>query len=333
LGAFGLSDRELLKTFDLVVIGHITIDRIIVGDHERFALGGPPAYAMIAPALGVKQVAIISRIGKEFPEEYYEKLRSSGLNLEGLLEGTKTTQFSNIYTSDGNRAQQAEYVAEPITIADIPDQFWNTDWMHMSPVLQEVDSQIIKAGKRRGTNISVDAQGFIRKRISDQDHHITPCQWKTFSEYASSIDVLKADVDEIRQLTGETTFESGAKEVYEAGCKFILITHGQRGSYLFQDQHLHEIPAIPSRKIVDFTGSGDTFAISFLIELQRTGRPLWASFFASASASFNVETLGPTNFPSHDAVQNRLRTFLALPGNQQYVKPILDEPGPTDCPL
>ncbi len=328
-----MRDKKQSKTYDLVIIGHITVDRIVVGGQERFALGGPPAYAMVAPALGVKQVAIVSRIGKEFPAEYYGLLRSSGLNLEGVLEGKETTQFVNVYTSNGDRSQEAERIAEPIKVTDIPEPFWDTAWMHLSPVLQEVDSEIIPVGKNQGVNISVDAQGFIRRRISDQNHHIISCQWEAFSEYASCIDVLKADVDEICQLTGATTVEKGAEEAHKAGCKIILITHGQHGSYLYQNQQLQKVPAIPSRTIVDFTGSGDTFSISFLIELQQTGRPLWSAFFASSSASFNVETPGPTSFPSINAVRNRLRTFLALPENQSYTDLILDEPGPTDCPL
>ena len=81
--------------FDLVIIGHITVDQIEFGSQTRYEMGGPPAYAMVAPALGMKRVAIISRIGEDFPHEYFQILRKSGLHLSGILPTPTTTLFVN----------------------------------------------------------------------------------------------------------------------------------------------------------------------------------------------------------------------------------------------
>jgi sugar/nucleoside kinase (ribokinase family) len=288
---------------------------------------------MVAPALGMKQVAIVSRIGADFPPEYLQMLRSSGLHLSGVLNAPKNTLFINRYDAKGNRTQQAPHVAEPIIREDIPTSHWNTTWMHLSPILREVDSQIIHEAKCKGVKVSVDVQGFIRDRFSAQKPDIIPCRWEQFPEIAAHIDVLKADVSEICQLTQQTSFHDAASLVREAGCPLVLITQGQRGAFIYQEDLVHEVPAIPSQTVLDFTGSGDVFAISFLFELERTGRPIWSAFFASTVASFSIETHGPTGFPTAQMVTQRLQRFLRLPGNQHYLELILKEPGPGACPV
>ncbi len=318
--------------FDLVVVGHLTIDLMKFGNQERKGLGGPPAYAMVGPALGMKKVGIVSRIGKEFPQEYFDTLAASGLDLEGVLQNAETTHFVNIYSNKGDRTQYARTVANRLSSTNVPNTHWNTKWMHISPVLGEVDSSLILTAKKHGIKVSVDAQGFVRNR-SKQEHTIVGCEWSEFSQVVSHIDLLKADIDEITHLAQKPTFQEAAKAIHQMGVPLILITRGQHGSFLSQESILTPIPAVTPNRVVDHTGSGDVFAISFLAEYQNTQRPLWSAFFAASSASFNVETPGPTNFPSHDDVITRLRNFLAKPENLPYTEQLINEPGPTECPL
>jgi sugar/nucleoside kinase (ribokinase family) len=318
--------------FDLVIVGHLTIDSMRCGEEEHKMMGGPPAYAMVGPALGLGHVGIVTRIGKEFPQKYYDTLASSGLNLDGVIQSKETTQFINIYTQNGNRIQYATAIADRLTSSDVPEPYWNTNWMHISPVLGETDASLITTAKAYNVKVSVDVQGFVRKR-SEQDHKIVGCEWPEFSTVVSKIDILKADIDEIIHLTQKPTYQEAAKAIHEMGCPLILITWGQHGAFLSQGSSFSKIPAITPNGVVDHTGSGDVFAISFLAEYQQTQRPLWSAFFASSCASFNVETPGPSHFPSHDDVINRLRSFLAITENQHHSIDLINEPGPSDCPL
>ncbi|MFW9832156.1 MAG: carbohydrate kinase family protein [Candidatus Thorarchaeota archaeon] len=320
------------RRFDLVIIGHLTIDLMKYGVEERKQIGGPPAYAMLGPKLGLKNVGIVSRIGKDFPQEYYNELIDSGLNLDGVIRNEETTQFINVYDQDGNRTQSVGAVANSLSCFDVPKSYWNTKWMHISPVLGETDLSLIKEAKAHDVKVSVDAQGFVRKR-SAIDHTITGCDWTNFPNVASEIDVLKADIDEVTRIARTSTYQEAAKTILTMGCPLILITQGQKGSFLYQESYSAVIPAISPNRVVDHTGSGDVFAISFLAEYQRTHRPLWSAFFASSSASFNVETPGPTNFPSYQKVVSRLRNYLSHTKNRHYIKLLLNESGPTDCPL
>ncbi len=319
--------------YQLVVVGHLTIDRMELKGETRVELGGPPAYAMAAPALGLQKVGVVSFIGNDFPDAFNNQLKASGLDLSGVHQEGVTTHFANKYSQDGQRTQEVETIGERITDEMVPLAFWTTRWMHISPVIQEVDSQIIKTAKEKGAKISLDVQGFLRKPKSRNNRRIIWCKWRNFTDMAPYIDVLKADIDEILHLTKKSTIEAAANMAHNAGCGLILITDGQHGAYLFHDHKLSKIPALPPRIVVDHTGSGDVFSISFLVEYEKTQRPIWAAFFASASASFNVETQGPTNFASYEEVDQRLRQFLAKSENRKFAEMLVDEPGPTDCPL
>ncbi len=323
----------MTKRFNLVVVGNLTIDRIVFDEEERQEMGGPPAYAMVAPALGAQKVGIVSNVGSNFPKSYLLQLIDAGLDISGIKYQKDTTQFVNKYNKAGTRTQEVPVVGNDIIITDIPAHFWDSQWMHISPVLQEVESTIISKAKQAGALVSVDVQGFVRRRTSEQDHRISPSQWQSFPDVAKDIDILKADLDEICHLTQQTTFGKGAEVAHEMGCDLVLITRGQEGSFLYSNDQLYEIPALYPNIVVDHTGSGDVFAISFIIEFHRTKRPLWSAFFAASSASFNVETSGPTSFPSSKKVTNRLRTFLSDSAQQKNVELLLNETGPFDCPL
>ena len=57
--------------YDLVVVGHFALDVITRrGQPVQGALGGPPAYASLAARKLGASVAVISRVGDDFPEEY-----------------------------------------------------------------------------------------------------------------------------------------------------------------------------------------------------------------------------------------------------------------------
>jgi sugar/nucleoside kinase (ribokinase family) len=299
--------------YDLVVVGHLTMDVNVVRGRRLVELGGPPAYAMCTPALGLWRVGIVSRVGDDFPPSYFKRLVESGLDLTGLQRGRETTHFLNRYDDEGHRTQEVTAVAESICLDDIPPMFRRARWVHVSPVLQEVDPTVIAAAKQHHARVSVDVQGFVRRIKPNDPKRVEACSWKEFSRVAGYIDVLKCDVDEIRQLTGQSDIAEAALSAQKAGSKLVLVTDATRGSHLACEGTIYRVPAIPPRKTVDHTGSGDVYAMSFLVEFERTGRPLWSAYFAAASASFNIESPGATGFPTHDQVTGRLDAYLARP--------------------
>ena len=51
---------------EIVVVGHLSRDLIVMPERSQEALGGGTAYAMLAPALGAFGAGIISKVGADF---------------------------------------------------------------------------------------------------------------------------------------------------------------------------------------------------------------------------------------------------------------------------
>lgn len=331
-GLQGMTSQSALQPYDLVVVGHLTMDINLVRGRRLVELGGPSAYAMCALALGLPRVGIVSRVGNDFPQSYFRRLEKAGLDLTGLQRGNATTHFLNEYSEDGHRTQEVTAVADPIRVTDIPGTLWRAQWVHVSPVLQEVDPAVIAAAKQHHAKVSVDVQGFVRRIKPDDQKRIEACPWKGFSRVARYIDVLKCDVEEIRQLTALSDIGEAAASAHKAGSKLVLVTDGIRGSYLSYGATIRRVPAVPPRETVDHTGCGDVYAMSFLVEFERSRRPLWSAYFAAASASFNIETPGATGFPGYGQVSKRLRSYLSKPEHRSDAKTLADEEPVTSCP-
>ncbi len=311
--------------YDLVVVGHVALDETITQEEKGIVLGGPPSYAMAARSMGLQRVGLVSVIGDDFPVAYLKRLAEGGMDLEGLRHGHHTTRFVNKYDEEGRRTQHVPHIAEKINTRDIPKTYWRTKWMHISPVLQEVNPRIIASAKHRDIQVSVDIQGFVRRRNTRKNDIVEACPWNTFSKVAANIDVLKGDTEEIRQLTGELDLEPAAHSAFTQSKAIVLITDGDRGAYLYQGETLQHIPPFTPFCVVDHTGCGDVFSVAFIIGYERTKRPLWSAYFASAAASFNVETLGPHKFPDLVTVEQRFQRFLAKPENSHHLELLKEE--------
>jgi sugar/nucleoside kinase (ribokinase family) len=311
------------RRFDLVVVGHLALDQNIMPTTQSLNLGGPPAYAMIARSLGFQKVGLVTKVGTDFPQEYVDLLLRKGMDLEGLKRNEKTTKFVNHYDTSGRRTQQLTSVAASIHSSDIPPSYWDTRWMHISPIIQEVDTQLFRNARQNNIQVSVDIQGFVRCRASHDQNQIEPCSWQEFAQVADHIAILKSDVAELHHLTQISNLEQAAQSVHDRTQGIILITDGPAGSFLYHQSQLFSIPALPPKITIDYTGCGDVYSIGFLVEFERTNRPLWSAYFAAASASFNVETPGPSDFPTRSLVIERLQNFLSKPENQSHAELLL----------
>ncbi|MFX1476355.1 MAG: carbohydrate kinase family protein [Promethearchaeota archaeon] len=320
-----LSVRLQDYEYDLVVVGHIALDETITQEDKGIVLGGPPSYAMVARRMGLHRVGLVSVIGDDCPIAYLRRLAEGGMDLEGLRKGHYTTRFVNKYDEEGRRSQHVPHIAERINSRDIPSAYWRTKWMHISPVLQEVNPRIIITAKQHNIQVSVDVQGYVRRRNTQQNNIVEACPWRRFPKVAPYIDVLKGDTEELRQLTRKSDLEEAAQSAFNQSKAIVLITDGDRGAYLYRGGTLHHIPPFTPFCVVDRTGCGDVFSVAFIVAYEQTKRPLWSAYFASAAASFNVETLGPHKFPDLVTVEQRFQRFLGKPSNSHHLKLLKEE--------
>ena len=294
---------------DIVVVGHLSRDLIITPDTKREALGGGTAYAMLAPALDAFAAGIVSKVGDDFEEEYWNTLKSSGLVLTGLQKkGTISTRFVNKYDSEGNRVQIVDALAEQITPQDFPDSYRDAKIIHFSPLTaKELDIECIKLARSNAKITSIDVQGYVRS--IDNSGMVIRREWVERDEILSLVDVVKVHELELKQTVDGESELSAVSEILNLGPRIVLVTRDRRGSTIYTRNKQVTIPRVDADIKIDSTGCGDVYSIGFLLEYMRSSNLKQSGLFAATCSSFNVETIGPYNFPSRLDVERRMMGF------------------------
>ncbi len=252
--------------FDVIVLGHVSIDHIITpGEREKILPGGAAAAVATSAALAGAKVGLVTKVGEDFPEEWLEKL-SSILDIRGVqvLPG-KTIQIYMIYHEDGSVDAPVEMgVAQEMGETPIPEEYLDSRVFHIAPIPPE---EQLKALKRlEGRRISLDFNPtYMEDYRTKKD---------LMREIVSRVDVLFPNEREALTITEAETVVDAAEILHEWGAKLVVITRGERGVLLY-DGDFREFEALPIDKeeIVDPTGAGDAFAGGFLAGYSR-GKPL-----------------------------------------------------------
>ena len=293
--------------FDLVTVGHFAIDLITSPKiaSPQPSLGGPPTYTSIAAAkLGAK-VSVISKVGDDFQSKYLKWLKANGVDLSGLkqVKGAVTTRFILTY-KNGQRKLQLKNCAPPISTQDIPDSL-QTKALHIAPIANEIQNEVIP--KLRGLTeiLSLDPQGFVRTFDEKGNMHLK--KWWNANKALTQIDIYKSSSHEIKMVTRLKELPLAMREIRDYGAKIVLVTRGMRGTTILVDDKFYHIPACKPRVFQDPTGAGDAFIGAFLAEYMQGKEPLWCACVGSAASSFVVEGIGPAMFGEKEETYTRAR--------------------------
>ncbi len=295
---------------EIVVVGHLSRDLIVMPNTTKEALGGSTAYAMLAPSIGAFGAGIVTKVGTDFEDSYYNILRNSGLDLSGfIIEGPKSTRFVNKYDTSGARIQYVEAVAPSIRSEDFTEEHLNANIIHFSPLTSdEIDIECIHQARSSSALTSLDVQGYIRS--VGKDGMVTPKKWLERDKILGQVDVVKFNERELFTTVPAESELSAASQILSLGPRIVLVTHDQRGSVVYTRNSQVHIPLVLARAQVDTTGCGDTYTIGFLLEYMRSGDVRRAGLFAATCSSFNVESVGPYDMPTRFDVESRMRAYL-----------------------
>ncbi len=300
----------MTSPLEIVVAGHLSRDLIVTPSATKEALGGSTAYAMLAPSIGAFGAGIVTKVGTDFEQSYRETLRSSGLDLSGLLtEGPKSTRFVNKYDTSGARVQYVEALAPPIRLRDFTDDHLEANIIHFSPLTaEEISTECIRQARSSAALTSLDVQGFTRS--IDRSGMVTPKNWTERDEIIELVDVVKLHVSELFTIVKAESELSAASQILSLGPRIVLVTRDRRGSVIYTRNSQVKIPLVLARVQTDTTGCGDTYTIGFLLEYMRSGDVRRAGLFAATCASFNVESVGPYDMPTRSMVESRMRAYI-----------------------
>jgi sugar/nucleoside kinase (ribokinase family) len=297
-------------TFDIAVVGHFSMDSIILHSLPKpcSVLGGAVAFvSLVARRLGAT-VSVISNVGSDFLQAYSELLRVAGVDLEGvkLLKNEKTTSFELTYNSDlSARTLCLRRQGSPIMLVDLPESL-SARAIHVAPIAGEISYEIVEKLRTSGGCLSIDPQGMTR-RFDEAGNVGSSAQLD--DRLISLIDIYKSSYEEIAVLTGQSDLKKAIKTVHDLGPRIVMVTMGAKGSILSNQGTIYEIPVFKSKRVVDPTGAGDVFIGAFLAEYVREKEPFWCACVGSAAASLVVEGVGASFLGEKDEIYRRARVI------------------------
>jgi len=293
--------------FDLAVVGHFSIDTIVLPTRKSpfNVLGGAVTYTALAAKNLDTYTGIISRVGAGFPQAYLWWLEQEGIDITSINKyaDEATTSFQLTYQPDFEaRTLKLKSKGLPLTPDDIPAGFY-AKAIHLGPIANEIPYEVAELLKKCCDTLSLDPQGLTRS--FDAQGNVYENAAEVDNDIFSLINIYKSSQHEIFALTGETELKHAIRAIHDVGVETVIITLGRRGAVLSVEGAQYNIGACPSNVVVDSTGAGDVFIGGFLAEYLRGKESVWCAAVGSAAASMIVESIGPTYFGKKEDIYQR----------------------------
>ena len=272
---------------NVLIVGTVALDTIETpfGKVEN-AIGGSATYASIAASF-FSSPAVISIIGKDFPQHYIELLKKRGINLDGVQISDKTFHWTGYYEFDMNEAKTKKTELNSLKNfkVKIPEKFKNIKYIFLANITPEQQLEVLRQMKKPKL-VVLDTMNFW---ISSRK--------KILMEVIKKTDVLLLNDGEARQLFNTISLVNAANEALKLGPKAVIIKKGEHGALLFTKNKHFSAPGYPLENIKDPTGCGDCFGGAFIGYLAKTKDLSELNFrkavvYGSVIASHNAEDFG-----------------------------------------
>jgi len=269
-----------VEPIDYLVIGHVTTDLTPNGP----ILGGTASYAALtAKALGLR-VGIVTACSAEQPLAELE-----GIQIVAHYSEYSST-FENIQTPHG-RVQYLHHQAIPLTLAEVPEIWRDTPVIHLGPVDQEVDPNLVRSFPN--SIVGLTPQGWLRGW--DKNGKVHFAEWPEANYVLSHASAAVLSIEDVRG--DETRIEEMLSSI-----RILVVTEGAQGARLYWNGDLRRFRP-PYMNEIDPTGAGDIFATAFFSRLQTTRDPWESCRFATNLAAFSVTRRGLLGVPTPAEVQ------------------------------
>jgi len=229
-----------------IFIGNITVDEV----GERYRVGGSGYYGGRALAyLGI-DVYVATHIAEEYRGMIKGIANTFGINIIEL-----SNNGTPIFVIERGKAVRFKGVSPKIMFRDIEVflKSYNFNIILFTPIMNELDSDIIDIANYKKDVVSLDIQGFVRIYSDDS----IKLQWRNdLFEIFPYIDIVHGNISEF-------CFYRDAKEILKTMKEFsmsintaFLISNDDKGTYLVYRGEVLHIPP-PTIEPVDDVGAGD----------------------------------------------------------------------------
>jgi sugar/nucleoside kinase (ribokinase family) len=278
-----------MNRYDLVFIGHVTIDEIEAKEGSAQGVpGGAPYFGAFASCWSEKRIAVVTRMAEE--DAYMlEPLKAAGIDV--YLQPAPSTTHMRVVHPTGKvderlmfQTQNAGFFAN----ADMPPI--ESRLIHLGALTdREFTMGFMRHLKERGFRLSLDMQNFVRQ-VDTKTGAIQFRDVPRKREIVGLADTVKLDVIEAEVLTGTQNMEEAARLVEEWGAIETILTCSDGAFARCKGKTYFE--RFSNRSSQGRTGRGDTTTGAYLA--RRVDHTVQESLrFAVALASIKMETPGP----------------------------------------
>ena len=132
-------------------------------------------------------------------------------------------------------------------------------------------------------------------------------------EIFSLDDSAALELTGIRPLGADNALRVFLTLQHKINAKYIVLRVGERGVFVYDGKHHSVAPAFPVSKIVDTSGSADTFNSALVIMYLETNDVRLSARFASAASALAMTSPGAAvSIPEREEVQNFMSKYETL---------------------
>lgn len=307
-------EHSMKKAFDLVILGHMAMDTVIHvenGERKVFktSAGGAVTFGSIAAKTSEQgsRIGIATKVGIDLKQDLLAPLKAKKIDLSCMIvdEQAPTTRFELVYEG-GKRTVSCPARCSALLFDDFPEELWSARRFHIGSICGEISLSFIE---KMGNSIideqpiGIDLQGVLRDVHDDGTISLIPqndaleATRKIHDVFGKKL-IIKGDDFECAAVSGiDDPVQCIEYFLSEFDDVTVLLTMGRNGSYLGKiwdgETIIEKIPAFKPDRIVDETGAGDTYLVSYLSRLESSSCSFdtckEAALFASAASSFLVE--------------------------------------------
>lgn len=252
---------------ELLVSGHVNVDRFlrlpefpsddrtVPVESHRVELGGTATnIAVTASRYGVA-TGLVSRVGREFPAPFWDRLRRSHIDLRGV-ETVPDSSTPTAYILEDRRAGQRTLMdqgpmgAPPRRARGHP---WMAEysWLHLTTGDPDFQLRLLAEGRRRGLRAAADPA---------QEVHYRWDRGRLRALLAGS-EILfgnRGELDRAARMLGVRGPES-----LLASVPLVVRTEGKNGASAWDRDGTAHVPGVTPRRVRTVVGAGDAFRGGF----------------------------------------------------------------------
>ena len=221
----------------VLIVGTMAFDEVETptGSSGKI-IAGSATYIALATSFFDVESAIVSIVGRDFPQDDLKKLSNRNINLEGVEIDNSgyTFYWKGRYHKNLNRRDTL--VTDLNTLANfnpiVPDRFKDAEVALLGNLHPRIQLSVLDQINHDKTTIILDTMNYWIEGT-----------WDELVKVVAKTDIITINDEEALQMTNETNVMSAAKKISGMGPSYVIIKKGEHGALLYHKEQTFLAPA------------------------------------------------------------------------------------------